>query len=92
MVISLGMTTPNDTTTVDGLGRAPVSQYRLFANVPQQHPTPRLLTCRAVQTVHMRKQYHFWPGEKGLDAWDVDRLIALSSGAEDCRAGKHRRS
>ena len=26
----------------------------------------------------MRKQYHFWPGEQGLDAWDVDRLIALS--------------
>lgn len=26
----------------------------------------------------MRKQYHFWPGETGLDAWDVDRLIFLS--------------
>ncbi len=26
----------------------------------------------------MRKQYHFWPGEVGLDAWDVDRLIELS--------------
>ena len=26
----------------------------------------------------MRKQYHFWPGEQGLDAWDVDRLITLS--------------
>lgn len=26
----------------------------------------------------MRKQYHFWPGEQGLDAWDVDRLIELS--------------
>jgi hypothetical protein len=26
----------------------------------------------------MRKQYHFWPGEHGLDAWDVDRLIELS--------------
>ena len=26
----------------------------------------------------MRKQYHFWPGENGLDAWDVDRLIELS--------------
>ena len=23
----------------------------------------------------MRKQYHFWPGLRGLDAWDVDRLI-----------------
>ena len=26
----------------------------------------------------MRKQYHFWPGPIGLDAWDVDRLIDLS--------------
>jgi hypothetical protein len=28
----------------------------------------------------MRKQYHFWPGEHGLDAWDVDRLVAVSDG------------
>jgi hypothetical protein len=27
----------------------------------------------------MRKQYHFWPGEGGLDAWNVERLIGLSS-------------
>lgn len=26
----------------------------------------------------MRKQYHFWPGDEGFDAWDVDRLIELS--------------
>jgi hypothetical protein len=26
----------------------------------------------------MRKQYHFWPGATGLDAWDVDRLVSLS--------------
>ena len=26
----------------------------------------------------VRKQYNFWPGERGLDAWDVDRLIELS--------------
>ena len=26
----------------------------------------------------MRKQYHFWPSDDGLMAWDVDRLIALS--------------
>lgn len=26
----------------------------------------------------MRKQYHFWHGDEGLDAWDVDRLIELS--------------
>jgi hypothetical protein len=25
------------------------------------------------------KQYHFWPGENGLDAWDVDRVIRLAS-------------
>ena len=27
----------------------------------------------------MRKQYHFWPGRHGVDAWDVDRLIALTA-------------
>ena len=26
----------------------------------------------------MRKQYHFRPGDSGLRAWDVDRLVALS--------------
>jgi hypothetical protein len=26
----------------------------------------------------MRKQYNLWPGKRGLDAWDVDRLIQLS--------------
>jgi hypothetical protein len=25
------------------------------------------------------KQYHFWPGEGGMDAWDVDRLIQLAA-------------
>lgn len=28
----------------------------------------------------MRKQYHFWRGAAGLEAWDVDRLIELSRG------------
>ncbi len=28
----------------------------------------------------MRKQYHLWPGEKGLDAWDIDKLIRRSAG------------
>jgi hypothetical protein len=28
----------------------------------------------------VRRQYHFWPGERGLDAWDVGRLIRLSAG------------
>lgn len=27
----------------------------------------------------MRKQYHFWPGAEGRDAWDVDRLIQLAA-------------
>jgi hypothetical protein len=26
----------------------------------------------------VRKQYNVWPGDEGLDAWDVDRLIRLS--------------
>ena len=28
----------------------------------------------------MRKQYHFRPGEHGVDAWDVDRLISIADG------------
>ena len=28
----------------------------------------------------LRKQYHFWPGEQGLQAWDVHRLIELARG------------
>ena len=28
----------------------------------------------------MRKQYHFRPGPDGLRAWDVDRLVMLTSG------------
>ena len=27
----------------------------------------------------MRKQYHFATSEQGFDAWDVDRLVALSA-------------
>jgi len=27
----------------------------------------------------VRKQYHFWPGEQGIDAWDVGRLVDLSA-------------
>ena len=26
----------------------------------------------------MRKQYHFRPGDRGLRAWDVDKLVALA--------------
>ncbi len=26
----------------------------------------------------MRKQYHFRPSKRGLQAWDVDRLVALT--------------
>jgi hypothetical protein len=32
----------------------------------------------ASDTAWVRKQYHFWPGEDGLEAWDVDRLVELS--------------
>jgi hypothetical protein len=27
----------------------------------------------------VRKQYHFWPGDQGLDAWDVDRLVQMTA-------------
>jgi hypothetical protein len=26
----------------------------------------------------VRKQYHFWPGQEGTHAWDVDRLVRLA--------------
>ncbi len=28
----------------------------------------------------LRRQYHFWPGAAGLEAWDVHRLIELARG------------
>lgn len=31
------------------------------------------------QTEAVRKQYHFWPGNAGVDAWDVGRLIELTA-------------
>lgn len=36
--------------------------------------------ARTGETAPVRKQYHFWPGEDGLDAWDVDCLVELSAG------------
>jgi hypothetical protein len=29
--------------------------------------------------VTVRKQYHFWPGPDGLDAWDVEHLISSTA-------------
>ena len=34
--------------------------------------------ARSARLASVRKQYHFWPGSSGLDAWDVDRLVELS--------------
>jgi hypothetical protein len=34
--------------------------------------------CRAKGAPRVRKQYHFWPSQRGLMAWDVERLIRLS--------------
>lgn len=34
---------------------------------------------RGRDNVGVRTQYHFWPGETGLDAWNVERLVALSA-------------
>jgi len=31
-----------------------------------------------VKLSDVRKQYSFWAGEDGLDAWDVDKLIELA--------------
>lgn len=38
----------------------------------------------------VRKQYHFCPGEHGLAAWDVDRLIVMSSPFPSSRQGSLR--
>lgn len=38
-----------------------------------------VLLARLHNTERVRKQYHFWQGETGLDAWDVDRLIVLTA-------------
>jgi hypothetical protein len=35
--------------------------------------------ARNAQQTPLRKQFHCWPGANGIDAWDVDRLIALSA-------------
>ena len=32
------------------------------------------------ESAGVRKQYHFWAGDEGMDAWDVDRLIRLAEG------------
>jgi hypothetical protein len=39
---------------------------------------PRSDSACSTRISGMRKQYHFWPGPQGMDAWDVDRLISLS--------------
>ena len=41
---------------------------------------PYEVLTREVKLACMRKQYHFWPGQRRFDAWDVDRLVDLSSG------------
>jgi len=41
-------------------------------------PVDSIVCYNVHQTGCMRKQYHFWPGETGFDAWDVDRLVELS--------------
>jgi hypothetical protein len=45
----------------------------------QDRAAPWIIRFTPQQNGLMRKQYHFWPGEKGLDAWDVDRLVRLSA-------------
>ena len=41
-------------------------------------PPIRRSGARSARLTSVRKQYHFWPGSSGLDAWDVDRLVELS--------------
>jgi hypothetical protein len=52
------------------VGSAPRLQRRCIGD--------RRLAFAPSDTAEVRKQYHFWPGMDGLDAWDVDRLVELS--------------
>jgi hypothetical protein len=36
------------------------------------------MTIGSAERQIVRKQYHFRPGPNGLQAWDIDRLIALT--------------
>ena len=58
------------------------SQHHCCCGPPDRRapelPIGALAASRAARLADVRKQYHFWPGESGLDAWDVDRLVALS--------------
>jgi hypothetical protein len=43
----------------------------------ERAPGPRVARQEA-RLRGVRKQYHFWRGDNGLDAWDVDHLIELT--------------
>ena len=57
-------------------GAGPSPEVGVWGNVDQGDDL--LHRWLWVRLAAVRKQYHFWPGESGLDAWDVDRLILLS--------------
>ena len=54
--------------------KAPVSFRRRLGSSPQGYLAAKLTTEAA-----LRKQYYFRPSPRGLVAWDVDRLVQLSS-------------
>jgi hypothetical protein len=57
---------------------APTARYpKPTGNANKGQPNSQLAWVRLID---VRKQYHFWPGREGNDAWDVDRLIRLSRG------------
>ena len=61
-------------------GHGPPSCLVFNIDQPPRDPALENVTGRCHgETGDMRKQYHFWPGAEGLDAWDVDRLIDMSA-------------
>lgn len=57
----------------------PPKLLRVRAAPPSRRYTGQPIAGAGRDTSRVRKQYHFWPGEKQLDAWDVERLIAMSA-------------
>ncbi len=49
------------------------SPFLVFRRQPQEHTF-----CKNQKGSPVRKQYYFRPSPRGLLAWDVDRLVALS--------------
>jgi len=54
-------------------------QYRFYNKGGDDRRDEQKRNSSDRETGRVRKQYHFWPSADGVDAWDVDRVIALAT-------------